>query len=757
MARGFGSESREHQRSPISRWFSDHRLISFWDLPEAWNHPGSVADFAILAGAMSLDSLSADQLPIAFGQLQLVRLLDEGPGRRLFLAESPQQGGLPPQVRVLALRPPTQRASSVSMTALLVDVQRSRNLRHPAVAQTYACGVQDGVVFVVSEQVEGPTLEELVSESGPVPLQSAVAIIAQVGLALSHAHELLDAGRLTPLLHRHLSPASVIVGASGRVKLSGFGLADIVDAHAPAAAGPASALAFSSPEVLAGQSVTARSDLFSLGGLLAYSVLGSPPFVVPVGAQKAQYLASIVRRLADGQLSVKLESLTPGLGALCQRMMALDPAGRPESLAAVVEELKGLLDGAVTDDGSAGELADSAAQSTLGHQGPPSVQASDYSGLGGSAAPGPGRASQEASPSLPDMPPATRPDGSVAKVPRTIDPSRPLTLTRPPPSWATEVDQEDADTDDAPMMVQPTAQPIPNPEFAPTDRMSSLHYQQASGASKAAPMPQPLPIGPAAGVPASLPREPAPSQQPTDGPGRPMARRPSRKKQGTSLVPILLLMVIVVFATLAVLGALVWVQMDDDAQDPSGDKTVPSAVAGQVQVLDERAERQRSPESAAVDPKMGASKQPVAATEPADVSEDEEERRSSRRDAARDEEVRREAPRSSREPGVATGSAEELAIRHRPRSTGTSGASDLITVTVTGPADTQVQVYAGPQGGPFKSTRLKRRGVGRWEGWLNFNVPSGGVLEYWVVASHSDASSPAYSGSGSNPHQVQVR
>jgi len=115
------------------------------------------------------------------------------------------------------------------------------------------------------------------------------------------------------------------------------------------------------------------------------------------------------------------------------------------------------------------------------------------------------------------------------------------------------------------------------------------------------------------------------------------------------------------------------------------------------------------------------------------------------------------APASRRTPPARdTGTADELAISHRPRRKGDSGASDLISVRVTGPVDTVVEVLSGPAGGPFSRTRLERRGTGRWEGWLAFDVPSGGVLEYWVVASYEDAA-PAYSGSESNPHRVEVR
>ncbi len=638
---------------------------------------------------MGLDSVSSSDLPLPFGQLRLTELLSEGSGGRVFLAESPSRGGLPAHVMVRVMRPPVRRGAPTPLNELLGDLQRARNLRHAAICQTFACGVEDGVVFVISERPAGPSLAQLVLESGALPLQSAVAISAQVGLALQHAHSLVYNGRSSPLLHRHLSPEWISVEPSGRVKVSGFGLADLVSPYVAASATPSSALGFASPEVLAGQVLSSRSDVFSMGVVLAYSSLGASPFSVPTGAQKAQYLSSIVRALADGGLAARMDELAPGLGDIVLRMVALDPMGRSAQADAVVEDLRGLLEGAE----EVSEELD--LEGTLGHAGPPLLRASDLDRGG--------------------APPA-------------VEDRRPPTITEatPTPSWAAEVDADDVATDDG---TGPTSgSETTDPEAqAPTDRMSSLFYREhAAGVSPPLPPQAPASIGP--GSPAPLNRDPIRTGAPVPG----ARRRKATGKGSSPLVPVLVLMVFFVFIVLAALAVVFLLRMGG-----AGNSGPEAEVAVELEPAPAPAP---APEPAPEpEPEIEIEIEPEAEVVP---------------------EVPSLAPpvQASRRPAPAgdTGTADELAISHRPRRKGDSGASDLISVRVIGPADTVVEVFSGPAGGPFSGTRLKRRGSGRWEGWLAFDVPSGGVLEYWVVASYADAS-PAYSGSESNPHRVEVR
>ena len=643
---------------------------------------------------MGLESVSTADLPLAFGQLQLIELLSDGPLGRVFLADSPTAGGLPERVCVRVVRPPHRRGAQPPMNTLLADLQRARSLRHAAICQTFACGVEDGSIFVISERPEGPSLAELVAGSGALPLQSAVAIIAQVSLALEHAHSLVHSGRSNPLLHRHLSPHWIHVAPTGRVKVAGFGLADLVDPYSAASATPASALAFACPEVLAGQRLSARSDVFSLGALLAYASLGEPPFAVAEGAQKAQYLSSIVRALAAGALAARMDELAPGLGELIQGMVALDPMGRPEHVHLVVDGLRSLLD---ASDNTEEELE---LESTLGLGGPPSVRAAD-----------------------------------VAHI---------ESMTRGQDSEITDPGAQALTDSGTQAPTDPGAQPLTDPGArAPTDRMSTLFYRQHGGGGTPVVAPRP---------PASLsPVVPAPvawgdDQQETPVPRRRVRQKGASRGSGSTLVPVLAVVIFFVFVVFAGVVALVVMKMASDGASTTPSEQQEAVVPAQIEA---------EPTQAKTAVEISAAEDPDAAS--GEAGADETEIEIVPEPSAEREEALTPSPRAQRAAPVRdTGGADDLAISHRPKSKGDAGVSDLISVRVVGPADTVVEVFSGPAGGPFVKTALKRRGSGRWEGWLGFDVPSGGVLEYWVVASHPQGV-PAYSGSEQSPHRVEVR
>lgn len=99
-----------------------------------------------------------------------------------------------------------------------------------------------------------------------------------------------------------------------------------------------------------------------------------------------------------------------------------------------------------------------------------------------------------------------------------------------------------------------------------------------------------------------------------------------------------------------------------------------------------------------------------------------------------------------------------LSVSHRPLTSGSSGASDLVSVRIEGaPRDTAVTLHFGPADGPHRTTKLRARSGGRWEGWLSFDAAAGEQIEYWIVATHPAADGPASAGSSSQPFVVQVK
>jgi len=164
------------------------------------------------------------------------------------------------------------------------EAQSAAGLNHPAIVAVYDTGeeqvVESGgavvaLPYIVMEYVEGRTLRELMHDGRPLDVDTALEVTARVLSALEYSHR-------SGIVHRDIKPANVMVTPSGDVKVMDFGIARAMAdssstmTQTQAVIGTAQYL---SPEQARGETVDARSDLYS-GGCLLYELLtGRPPFV----------------------------------------------------------------------------------------------------------------------------------------------------------------------------------------------------------------------------------------------------------------------------------------------------------------------------------------------------------------------------------------------------------------------------------------------------------------------------------------------
>jgi serine/threonine protein kinase len=163
------------------------------------------------------------------------------------------------------------------------EAQSAAALNHPAIVSVYdtgedvftePTGVVAHVPFIVMEYVEGHTVRDILRDGAAVPIEEAVEITAGVLSALEYSHH---AG----IVHRDIKPANVMLTPTGAVKVMDFGIARaMADSAATmtqtqAVIGTAQYL---SPEQARGETVDARSDLYSTGCLLFELLTGRPPF-----------------------------------------------------------------------------------------------------------------------------------------------------------------------------------------------------------------------------------------------------------------------------------------------------------------------------------------------------------------------------------------------------------------------------------------------------------------------------------------------
>src|SRR5438132_10088497 len=154
------------------------------------------------------------------------------------------------------------------------------DLIHTNIVQTYHWGETRGIFFIAMELIRGVNLEQfyqqLLDKKRVLPRELAVFIVSRVARGLAYAHAKTDKdGKLLGLVHRDVSFKNVMIAFEGDVKLTDFGIAKargfLADNEGEVVAGKAD---YMSPEQANFQITDKRSDLFSVGVVLADLLLG---------------------------------------------------------------------------------------------------------------------------------------------------------------------------------------------------------------------------------------------------------------------------------------------------------------------------------------------------------------------------------------------------------------------------------------------------------------------------------------------------
>lgn len=217
------------------------------------------------------------------GHYKLVRRLATGGMAEVYEARRVGPGGFSKRVAVKRVLP--QLANDPRLLSMFCDEARIHaGLSHPNLVQVVDFGESHGELFMAMEYVDGINCAELLaaveSRARGVDLAPALFIAREVLRGLAYAHAARDEyGQPLGLIHRDVAPGNILVSRSGQVKLADFGVMRGRTIEARTAPGEIKGkIGYVSPEQALGRSVDARSDLFSLGVVLAELLLGVPLF-----------------------------------------------------------------------------------------------------------------------------------------------------------------------------------------------------------------------------------------------------------------------------------------------------------------------------------------------------------------------------------------------------------------------------------------------------------------------------------------------
>jgi eukaryotic-like serine/threonine-protein kinase len=226
------------------------------------------------------------------------------------------------------------------------EAQSAAGLNHPTIVAVYDTGEETdpltgvSVPYIVMELVEGQTLRDVLREGRKILPERALELTQGVLDALSYSHK---AG----IVHRDIKPANVMLGPGGGVKVMDFGIARAVadtSATMTQTAAVIGTAQYLSPEQARGETVDARSDLYSAGCLLYELLVGRPPFV---GDSPVSVAYQHVREapVPPSQLDPEI---TPEIDAVVLKALAKDPADRYQSASEMKADISRLLSGQQT-------------------------------------------------------------------------------------------------------------------------------------------------------------------------------------------------------------------------------------------------------------------------------------------------------------------------------------------------------------------------------------------------------------------------
>jgi tRNA A-37 threonylcarbamoyl transferase component Bud32 len=236
---------------------------------------------------------------------------------------------------------PHLRAAEEARKRFHREARSVARLRHPRVLEIYDfSGESSEEAYIAAELLTGPTLKIWREAQKDVPAEIAACFVIEIAGALDAAHA-------AQVVHRDVKPENVLLHENRTLKLTDFGIADMIDAVSMTATGQIlGSPGHMAPEQIEGKDCDARTDLFSLGTVLYYLATGRLPFT---GRNPHQ----VLKRIIDGEYADPLR-VNPTIGgrlrAMIVKALERDPNARYQSARELIAELKDFIAEAGIED-----------------------------------------------------------------------------------------------------------------------------------------------------------------------------------------------------------------------------------------------------------------------------------------------------------------------------------------------------------------------------------------------------------------------
>jgi len=215
---------------------------------------------------------------------------------------------------------------------LFREARSAGMLSHPGIVTIYDVEQQGDLAYIAMEYVDGPTLDQMLSETETATAGQMFGILGQTAVALDYAH-------LKGIVHRDIKPANIMIAADGTAKITDFGIAKITASENLTMTGSIVGTPhYMSPEQVQGKQVDGRSDQFSLAVIAFEMLTGEKPYT-------GEHLTTVVYKIVAEE-PVPPHRLNPTLSTAIEIALRKAMAKRPEARYRNCQEFIGSLEAA---------------------------------------------------------------------------------------------------------------------------------------------------------------------------------------------------------------------------------------------------------------------------------------------------------------------------------------------------------------------------------------------------------------------------
>ena len=210
------------------------------------------------------------------------------------------------------------------------EAEALSKLSHRNVRRILAAGRWNGLLYMVTEYINGSSLKAIIEQDGPIPQKKAVDYALQIAAGIEHAH-------LKNIIHRDIKPQNVLVSLDGTVKLVDFGIAKVISQKTRTMGGKdiVGSVHYISPEQARGTVVDSRTDIYSFGVVLYEMFTGHVPF------EGGEAVAIAMKHVSAEPIEPKAlnPEITDGINDIILKCMQKDPAKRYQTASELREDL----------------------------------------------------------------------------------------------------------------------------------------------------------------------------------------------------------------------------------------------------------------------------------------------------------------------------------------------------------------------------------------------------------------------------------